>query len=533
MGIKVIDLFAGCGGLGEGFASVRRGPNAAFEPVLSVEKEVPACDSLILRTFFRQFVEVPEDYYLYLKGEISKDDLFGRYQYEYISDTKAVLKLELNDDPEDARSLNNQIKNQIGKQKAWVLVGGPPCQAYSSSGRSRNKGSKTYIPENDHRHFLYRHFLDVVAKNAPPVFLMENVTGLLTAKVGGEPMFMRICNDLENPGKAVGSNSSDSNFNLGYRLFPLTQEASFDLFHKFEEKPSSYVVDASQYGVAQARNRVFLLGVRTDLKQGPKLLRKHDKKYSVYDFIGDLPKLRSGLSKQRDSKEGWLNAVGDILTATWFTDLGRLEREETRTYIKNIISGIRCPKADRGGRFVKNRSKPKALREWFYDPKLVGACNHDARSHMASDLHRYMFMAAETMRREDLHLKMGVQFSNVTLADFPEKLLPDHDNVTKNPDKAKIAFPDRFKVQRRFSPSSTVVSHLRSDGHYFIHYDPEQCRSLTVREAARLQSFPDNFFFEGSRSDAYQQIGNAVPPYLAQQIAVVIQDLLFRNNLIN
>ena len=530
MGIKLIDLFAGCGGLGEGFTSVRSGRNAAFDSVLSVEKEKPACDSLILRNFFREFVEAPEDYYSYIKGETSKDDLCSRYEYEWKSASKAVLNLELSDSPEVAKSLNNQLRCLIGKQKAWVLVGGPPCQAYSSSGRSRNQGSAAYVPEDDHRHFLYRHFLDVIARNAPPVFLMENVTGLLTAKVGGEGMFSRICDDLENPGKATGAKFSDKNYNLGYQLYPLTQAATFDLFHKIENKPSSYVVDASKYGVAQARNRVFLLGVRTDLKQGPKLLRKHDKKYSVHDFIGDLPKLRSGLSRN-DSKEAWLDAIEEVLVAKWFSDLNGYEWKETNAYIKNVISNIRCPSADRGGRFVKCRRKPKVLREWFYDPKLGGVCNHDARGHMASDLHRYMFMAAETMRREELHLKMEAEFSNVTLADFPEELLPDHKNVISKSEKSKMAFLDRFKVQRRFSPSSTVVSHLRSDGHYFIHYDPEQCRSLTVREAARLQSFPDNFFFEGTRSDAYMQIGNAVPPYLAQQIAAVIKDLLERNQL--
>ena len=149
-----------------------------------------------------------------------------------------------------------------------------------------------------------------------------------------------------------------------------------------------------------------------------------------------------------------------------------------------------------------------ALRDWYLDPKVGGVLQHETRSHMRSDLHRYMFascFAATQKYAPNLH-------------NFPPKLLPDHVNV----DQETIPFKDRFRVQMGKFPSSTVVAHIKKDGHYYIHPDPAQCRSLTAREAARLQTFPDNYFFEGNRTEQYGQIGNAVPPLLAKQIAEII-----------
>ena len=151
---------------------------------------------------------------------------------------------------------------------------------------------------------------------------------------------------------------------------------------------------------------------------------------------------------------------------------------------------------------------PKALREWYLDTKVGGVLQHETRSHMRSDLHRYMFAACFA----------ATQKYAPDLRNFPPRLLPDHVNV----DEETIPFKDRFRVQMGKHPSSTVVAHIKKDGHYYIHPDPAQCRSLTVREAARLQTFPDNYFFEGNRTEQYGQIGNAVPPLLAKQIAEVI-----------
>jgi DNA (cytosine-5)-methyltransferase 1 len=151
---------------------------------------------------------------------------------------------------------------------------------------------------------------------------------------------------------------------------------------------------------------------------------------------------------------------------------------------------------------------------WFWDKRLQGVCNHETRVHMREDLHRYFFAAvfAREFKRSPL------------LEDFPKALLPEHENVEAALKATK--FNDRFRVQMAGRPSTTIVSHIARDGHYYIHYDPAQCRSLTVREAARLQTFPDNYFFEGSRTHQYQQVGNAVPPLLANKIAGIVADLV-------
>lgn len=167
----------------------------------------------------------------------------------------------------------------------------------------------------------------------------------------------------------------------------------------------------------------------------------------------------------------------------------------------------------RGTRFSAETARPERHADWFVDPKFKGVCNHETRSYMRADLHRYFFAAvfAREFGRSPL------------LEDLPEALLPKHKNVEAALKETK--FNDRFRVQLAGRPSTTVVSHISKDGHYYIHYNPSQCRSLTVREAARLQTFTDNYFFEGERTQQYHQVGNAVPPLLARQIAEIVAGL--------
>ena len=148
------------------------------------------------------------------------------------------------------------------------------------------------------------------------------------------------------------------------------------------------------------------------------------------------------------------------------------------------------------------------------DINLNGVCNHESRTHISEDLRRYFFAA--------VFARMHKRSPN--LNDFPKELLPKHKNIKTKVDET--IFNDRFRVQVEGKPSTTVVSHISKDWHYYIHYDPLQCRSLTVREAARLQTFPDNYFFEGTRTQQYHQVGNAVPPLLARQIAEIVHDTL-------
>jgi DNA (cytosine-5)-methyltransferase 1 len=178
--------------------------------------------------------------------------------------------------------------------------------------------------------------------------------------------------------------------------------------------------------------------------------------------------------------------------------------------------------ADVGGRFVHKNGHsaahgvPGALRHWLADDRLDFVCNHETRFHKSDDLLRYLFVAT-----------YGEIFGkSPKLHHFPNCLLPNHSNVDKTLETRHGNFNDRFRVQLRSEPATTVTSHIAKDGHSFIHHDPVQCRSWTVREAARIQTFPDNYLFEGFRTDQYKQVGNAVPPYLAAQIAGVAASVI-------
>jgi DNA (cytosine-5)-methyltransferase 1 len=203
--------------------------------------------------------------------------------------------------------------------------------------------------------------------------------------------------------------------------------------------------------------------------------------------------------------------VGGIIEAPWFNN-GKVDerlREALKLALQQTTADLR-----RGGEFMNCFTMPGCHADWYRDERLGGVCNHATRGHIPSDLHRYFYASvfARLFGRSPL------------LEDFPQPLLPAHKNVKAALQETK--FNDRFRVQLPDRPSTTIVSHIAKDGHYFIHYDPTQCRSLTVREAARLQTFPDNYFFEGPRTEQYRQVGNAVPPLLARQIAAIVADLL-------
>ena len=197
----VVDVFAGPGGLGEGFSLALGGrAEPCFQTVLSFERDDFAHRTLFLRHFLRHFAnnEFPEEYYSYLKGDIALDDLYRRYRNEFNKAKQSALKLSI--EQQTRKQVSQIIKHRLAGQKKWVFVGGPPCQAYSLAGRSRMMGDPDF--EQDERHFLYREYLEIIIRHQPPVFVMENVKGLLSAKVKDEPIIKRIVSDLSSPGSA-------------------------------------------------------------------------------------------------------------------------------------------------------------------------------------------------------------------------------------------------------------------------------------------------------------------------------------------
>ena len=511
MPIPIIDIFAGPGGLSEGFSTViSPGGERAFKVKLSIEMNEHAHRTLELRAFFREFPlgQAPDDYYNYLAGCISRQELFSLHPKAAQRAADEAWHAELGGAEAPPALIDERIRKALGKGRInWVLIGGPPCQAYSLVGRSRVVGAEGREKhEADPRQKLYLHYLRILAVHRPPVFVMENVTGLLSAKVKGERMFERIMHDLRRPFDALADIGGSVDRRLEYRLMPLTVRSG-ELPGTFE--PEDFVIHAEKFGVPQARHRVIILGIRSDLRGEPCLLKQR-KEVHINQVIDDLPCLRSGLSKEEDSAQAWRDAIREVAESHCMQK-GAMDKELQDAMLAEIrLIGTTL---ERGRAFLPKATKPKRHTDWFFDRRLRGINNHETRGHIREDLHRYLFAGvfARKYGRSPL------------LQDFPSALLPEHKNVEEALKETK--FNDRFRVQLKDRPSTTIVSHISKDGHYFIHYDPTQCRSLTVREAARLQTFPDNYFFEGPRTEQYRQVGNAVPPYLATQIAQIVSKL--------
>lgn len=503
----VVDLFAGPGGLGEGFASLRgKSYSARFESVVAIERDEASHQTLLLRHFLRRFPfeQLPDDYYRYLRAEIDRDELYRRHKDQFQEAKKSALKISLG--TESHAEVKRVINRRLAGEKRWALVGGPPCQAYSLVGRARMVNDPEF--EEDERHTLYLEYLKIIIDHRPPVFVMENVKGLLSAQIKGKPAITRIVRDLTNPKAAIKGGSNG----LAYRLYSLSEE---ELAHG-EVDPKLFLVKAEEYGVPQARHRMFIVGIREDINVRPRLLKPH-KPPTVRQTIGGLPPIRSMISPKRDdSVENWRKEIAHIAGLDIRRQLnGAVYAGEVANGITvPSLNGLNSPRASASDRYLRSATgrHPTLLR--LHDTRLNVLTSHESRAHMPSDLRRYMFAAV---------------FAEVTgrtpkLKDFPEVLLPDHENVQLG--RMGQMFNDRFRVQLPEQVATTITSHISKDGHYFIHYDASQCRSLTVREAARLQTFPDNYKFEGNRTSQYHQVGNAVPPYLAMQIAEIIAEVL-------
>ena len=525
MGIPVIYLFAGPGGLGEGFSSILdENRERVFNIKLSIEKDRNAHETLKLRSFTRQFPVdgIPPEYYDYVKendnNKQSKklEKLKKIYPGKWKNAEDEAWHFEL---PHDEGYTNEEIINKhkiidkkvqetLQNSEEWVLIGGPPCQAYSVVGRSRNKG----IREDDHRVQLYKEYLRIIAQFQPSVFVMENVKGLLSARLKNEYIFPNILKDLKDPGSVFSEFKSHK-----YKIYSFVKEPVTKIKGEAVYKSNrDYLIKTENYGVPQKRHRVILLGVREDIDESPAVL-KTEEAVRLDSIIGSLPKIRSGISRRLDMNS--INGKNKYLPVkdnpgVWQDTLSvyfnSIQKEKSFKTIKNLEFRHKSLGNNFISANINNTGIPYWLEKWYSDPKLKGVLNHESRKHLQEDLARYLFAT--------LTLKETNDFPR--LKDYPDWLKPKHKNY-KSGD-----FVDRFRTQKPHEPASTITSHISKDGHYFIHYDPSQCRSLTVREAARIQTFPDNYYFCGSRTAQFHQVGNAVPPYLAKQLAEVVFKLI-------
>ena len=505
--VLVIDLFAGPGGLGEGISSCKdEHGNTPFQIGVSVEKEPSAHKTLTTRALYRKLKGNKSslaDYYRYVRGGISREDLFDKYpkQATEAYDETLFGPKALGDDNE---VIHERIRKLLKTHKGpKVVIGGPPCQAYSLAGRSRNVGIQDYKAEKDHRNFLYMEYLKVLSIAKPNVFIMENVRGILSAKLNGKIMFPQILKDLRKPGKVTKIRNVPN-----YKIYSLVVDADNPKNPQYKDS-ADFLIRAEKHGIPQARHRVILIGVREDINVVPETINVVEGIISVEDTISDLPSLRSGFSKQKDEEVHWSKLVTKHAK--------KLKRILSKTHSKECVESLDLDPLENLTRKSTQHSNinktqiPEPLKSWLIDKELGCVLNHETRGHMAADLLRYAFCASYAKLNNGTSPKSR---------DFPVELAPEHKNWTTG------KHADRFRVQSGNKCATTVTSHISKDGHYFVHYDPKQCRSLTVREAARLQTFPDNYFFEGNRTQQYVQVGNAVPPFLAKKIGNVVMNLL-------
>lgn len=466
--LPVIDVFAGPGGLNEGFAQLVRKGEPVFDVVGSFEMDRHAVETLKIRSAVRALTKdgvLFGPYTDLLASKATVRDLFGNAEFaaQIAKAEGHVHAIELG--PASRAETGRLIDAAIKGADDWVLIGGPPCQAYSLIGRARRTNDEKFA--EDKKHFLYQEYLDILRRFRPSVFVMENVKGLLSAGHGGKSMIDRIIADLQ--------------LNGAYDIRSLVVPES-------DPAPKDFVIRAEQYGIPQTRHRVILVGVRSDIGASRLTpLASVKEPATVFDAISGLPQTKSSVSRHRPG------------TLTWDT--------AQRIGIKLALAEIDDAKASK-----MLRPPCEDLQMWLrrHNPPLS---QHEPRAHMDLDLARYAYLATLANYR----ISRRVQ-------EFPPDLRPLHNNIAG----ASTPFSDRFKVQRWNRPSSTIASHISKDGHYYIHPDPSQMRSLTVREAARLQTFPDDYWFAGPRTMQYHQVGNAVPPLLAHQIARKVADILGR-----
>lgn len=380
-----------------------------------------ACASLGLRNIYYYLKNINNlsPYFEYIQGKISRETLYSIIPSNITQD---ILDKEISEDT--IPSIFNFIDKHLENEDLDGIIGGPPCQAYSTIGRGNNKAKKS----TDKRIYLYKYYLDFLNKYKPKFFIFENVKGLLSFKdISGNLLFPKIIHEFDLAG-----------YKVNYKI-----------------------INASDFGVPQKRERIIIVGYRKDL-----ILKK-----SFFDYLNEYI-------------------------------------EEAPT-LKDLFKDLPSIKAGKMSNKYSSNCSSKFVKKYIRNKNNI-LTQHIARPHNENDLKIYKLV-----------LKAKKKGKNLRYVDIPIEL-QTHSNTN--------SFLDRYKALDYYSISHTIVAHISKDGHYYIHPDLKQNRSITVREAARIQSFPDDFYFEYSRTAAFKQIGNAVPPILSLKIALAILDFLKKDN---
>ncbi len=419
---KFIDLFAGCGGLEDGFLQ-----SGKYESIAAVDWLQPQINTLRKRLETKWNINDASERVMCF--DIRREqELFCGWdddsvlpQYEILPDGK---KSRFKTGPYGKGKGLDYLVNQVGGID--IIIGGPPCQAYSIAGRVKDGNGM----KNDYRNYLFEHYLSVVNRYKPKVFIFENVPGMLSATPDGMPITELIRKGFDD---------------IGYEIV--------------DDLRNYAMINASDYGVPQHRKRIIILGIRKDITKEPQTI--------LQDFYTTvLPHYK--VEHKRTVEE----AIGDLPAAYPIIDAQLPGKRITFT-------------------------KPECNTTW-----------HVSRRHSLRDIEIFRMLA------EDIEIGLNEYTNTKALSDLYEERVGAKSQI------------HRYHVLRKDQPSTTIISHLDRDGNRFIHYDPKQSRSITPREAARIQSFDDDFDFLGNQTDTFIMIGNAVPPVLAKCIALALADVL-------
>lgn len=419
---KMIDLFAGCGGLEDGFMQ-----SGKYEDVAAVEWLQPQVKTLINRLKTKWNITDADERVMCFDVQ-KEEELFHGWSDESVSPSREILpngkESRYKTGPYGKGKGLDYFVDKVGGID--IIIGGPPCQAYSVAGRVRDENGM----RDDYRNYLFEHYLNVVDRYRPMVFIFENVPGMLSAMPDGTPITQLIRKGFDG---------------IGYEII--------DDIKKYAK------INASDYAVPQQRERLIILGIRKDICANPQALLKEfyteilpaykcDYKITVGEAIGDLPPIYPIINEDSSPRR-----IG--------------------------------------------YTKPECDTSW-----------HRARHHSLRDVEIYGMLADDILSGRNEYVD-----SQTLSALYEERV------GAKSP-------IHRYHVLRHDEPSTTIISHLDRDGNRFIHYDPKQCRDITPREAARIQSFDDDFEFIGNQTDTYIMIGNAVPPKLAKCVALAVAEIL-------